>query len=304
MTTTSTTTDASTTEDTTTSTTTGGPCNNDLVCDADEDAEDCLHDCGVCEEDGSCDGASETPYSCPADCPASGCNSDGMVDALTEQCDDGNAEDGDACTSECAHAVCGDGYLFTTENGGTEECDDGNVEDNDGCASDCTIEHRTVFVTSEKVEPSIGGLEGADAKCQELAEKAAVGGTFMAWLSVGGQNATGPSERFGISPEFSGVFELVDGTEIAVGWVDLVDGTLAHAIDIDETGVSMISSTVWTNTAISGVAQGSVDCDGWTTGDGLTKGFVGLSSQIDGLWTAHEDNNCGNSARLYCFQVQ
>ncbi|MCA9662557.1 MAG: hypothetical protein KC486_29725, partial [Myxococcales bacterium] len=144
--TTSTTTDTTTTDDTTTSTTTGGPCNVDLVCDADEDAEDCLHDCGVCEENGVCDDATETPYSCPADCPASGCNSDGMVDALTEQCDDGNAEDGDACTSDCAHAVCGDGHLFTAQNGGTEECDDGNLVDNDGCASDCTIEHRTVFV--------------------------------------------------------------------------------------------------------------------------------------------------------------
>ncbi|MBO4349834.1 MAG: DUF4886 domain-containing protein, partial [Proteobacteria bacterium] len=73
-----------------------------------------------------------------------------------EDCDDGNTDDGDGCTSDChveegwecsqpgnpctekpvdAEAVCGDGELAEGE-----DCDDGNTEDGDGCTSDCHTE--------------------------------------------------------------------------------------------------------------------------------------------------------------------
>lgn len=54
-----------------------------------------------------------------------------------EGCDDGlgNLDTG-ACTSVCAVAACGDGFVQD----GVEECDDANVVDGDDCAADCTIE--------------------------------------------------------------------------------------------------------------------------------------------------------------------
>ena len=85
-----------------------------------------------------------------------------------EQCDDGNTEDGDGCSSTCRReAFCGDGDVGPDEvcddmnrrsgdgcrsdcqsdescgNGvrdvaAGEECDDGNTEDGDGCSADCT----------------------------------------------------------------------------------------------------------------------------------------------------------------------
>ena len=45
---------------------------------------------------------------------------------LGEECDDGNLEDGDACTPECLLPVCGDGHV-----GPDEQCDDGNLEAGD-----------------------------------------------------------------------------------------------------------------------------------------------------------------------------
>ena len=66
--------------------------------------------------------------------PQSTCG-DGIVDG-GEQCDDGNTQDGDGCSSSCAlEQNCGDGVV----NPG-EECDDGNWDDGDGCSSNCTIE--------------------------------------------------------------------------------------------------------------------------------------------------------------------
>jgi cysteine-rich repeat protein len=70
-------------------------------------------------------------------------------DARTEACDDGNAANGDGCSSTCAvetgHScsgapstcapVCGDGMLA-----GGEQCDDSDAESGDGCSATCTVE--------------------------------------------------------------------------------------------------------------------------------------------------------------------
>jgi cysteine-rich repeat protein len=63
----------------------------------------------------------------------SGCG-DGTSSA-SEACDDGNAVDGDACTSACTRARCGDGVVFA----GHEECDDANESDADGCIAGCRL---------------------------------------------------------------------------------------------------------------------------------------------------------------------
>jgi cysteine-rich repeat protein len=53
-----------------------------------------------------------------------------------EECDDGNAADGDACLSNCVKARCGDGFIRQ----GTETCDDGNPWSGDGCSPSCRLE--------------------------------------------------------------------------------------------------------------------------------------------------------------------
>ena len=52
-----------------------------------------------------------------------------------EQCDDGNSNAGDACTSDCRLPQCGDGVLWQ----GVEQCDDGNASNDDACRNDCTL---------------------------------------------------------------------------------------------------------------------------------------------------------------------
>ncbi len=49
-----------------------------------------------------------------------------------EQCDDGNATDGDGCDSNCTTTACGNGIKTASE-----QCDDGNMVDGDGCDSNC-----------------------------------------------------------------------------------------------------------------------------------------------------------------------
>ena len=57
---------------------------------------------------------------------------DGLFDPGTEECDDANLDDTDACTSQCKLTACGDGQLQQGE-----ECDDGNLDDTDACTSAC-----------------------------------------------------------------------------------------------------------------------------------------------------------------------
>jgi len=53
-----------------------------------------------------------------------------------EECDDGNSDDYDGCTTWCVLCgVCGDGIIEMSE-----ECDDGNRIDGDGCNHDCKLE--------------------------------------------------------------------------------------------------------------------------------------------------------------------
>ncbi len=50
-----------------------------------------------------------------------------------EQCDDGNQEETDDCTTSCKFPLCGDGYL----NQLSEVCDDGNLSGDDACTNSC-----------------------------------------------------------------------------------------------------------------------------------------------------------------------
>lgn len=281
--------------------TTGFFCDEDLQCDEDEDIISCLYDCASCTIDNVCDEQTETPYACPEDCPATVCDHDGKVDALTEQCDDGNMNNEDDCTNACELAECGDGIVWT-DNG--EECDDGNVTDGDGCSSECVVEHRLIFVSSTVFTGNLGGLAGADSQCQILALNAQLkGGPFKAWLSDG---LDGPNTRFGIAPEFSGRFELVDGTVVAEGWADLTDGTLSHEINVDEKGNPNVVASVWTGTNSDGIPEGSAHCNSWKSNGTNVSGWVGGTDVKTEGWTKLENGNslCSNSARLYCFEVK
>jgi len=71
---------------------------------------------------------------------------------VSEQCDDGNTQDGDGCSSLCEEEdECGDGVLNP---GAGEQCDDGNLQSGDGCSSSC----RNEGSQAEQIDEYILGL--------------------------------------------------------------------------------------------------------------------------------------------------
>lgn len=166
---------------------------------------------------------------------------------------------------------------------------------------------KRVFVTSQIYDGNLGGLAGADAKCQALADAAAIGGTYKAWLAI--DDGSSPATRFSKSP---GQYSLVDGTLIASSWTDLTDGTLQNPIRLTERGTAPpVSSnlcgatSVWTHTDPSGAGYSggsSLSCSGFTSTTGQSQfGRYDVSSL---LWTTActSARSCASSSPLYCFE--
>ena len=94
---------------------------------------------------------------------SSGTCGDGVV-LLTEECDDGNAVDGDGCDTNCTFTACGNGVLTAGE-----ECDDGNTDEHDGCSSLCTVVACGNGVTEQGEECDDGDTDNGDG-CSALCE--------------------------------------------------------------------------------------------------------------------------------------
>ena len=90
---------------------------------------------------------------------------DGNLD-LSEECDDGNESDFDACLNSCSLARCGDRLTRSDLNdpnqAGYEECDDGNDDNLDGCLDTCLAASCGDGFLRQDLAPSEPGFELCD----------------------------------------------------------------------------------------------------------------------------------------------
>jgi hypothetical protein len=159
---------------------------------------------------------------------------------------------------------------------------------------------KTVFVTSVSFNGNLGGLTGADEKCQAQADGPASvvpSGTYLAWLSDGFDS---PDIRFTKSAH---PYILPDGTKIAEDFTDLTDGSLLHSIDIDPTGEPVGLEQFWSGTNANGTtAAYTQTCDGWTAAAN-SRGMAGRTNVSSSLWSSIWANpRCSQTFRLVCFQ--
>lgn len=163
---------------------------------------------------------------------------------------------------------------------------------------ECVVPLR-VFVTSQTYQGNLGGLVGADAKCQSLTTAAGLSGNFKAWLS---ESSASAKARFNVK-DLS--YYLVSGEKVAENFADLIDGSLDRPIDHDEKGAEVdpyASWTAWTGTEGRGLAVVNL-CSNWTTSSSQKAGEVGNININDSfVWTAFDAVPCNQSNRLYCFE--
>jgi hypothetical protein len=184
-------------------------------------------------------------------------------------------------------------------------------------AGSCGKAPKLVFVTSTLYTGNLGGLSGADAKCQERASSAGLPGTFRAFLS----DSTGsPSTRF---TKQVGPYRRIDGEIVAQNFSDLISNGVAHMINLTEKNgpppeakpggtldnicSEETSNLVWTNTSRSGTAiSQDGGCSNWSTTNSGKTAFGRWDDPA--FWTAYctstggEMARCASQAPLYCFE--
>jgi hypothetical protein len=255
---------------------------------------DCGGDtCGPCPDLGAC--------LVGGDCESGVCGTSRTCTPPT--CNDG-VKNGDELDADCAGS-CGVG---TCKVGQT--CDDNTQCETQLCAHtfQC-IASKRVFLTQGRFTGSqIGGLTGADAKCQAEAIAAGLTGQYKAWLS----DLTGsPSTRF--KKSVLEPYVRTDGLVLAANFADLIDGTLGGPIDRNAanqpvTGAPNFcdATAIWvfSNTSQDGtLAADSLSCNNWTSDTGGS--FWGRHNRTDSLWTtgcSGGQNLCGVPGPFYCFE--
>jgi hypothetical protein len=177
---------------------------------------------------------------------------------------------------------------------------------------------KRVFLTSKVFDAKFGGLAGADAACQQLAEAAQLSGSWKAWLST---PDAAPASRFSDAARnnVDGLF-LVNGTRVAASWQTLGKAPLEHVIDLTEKGTPALANkvcpsqsdlSVWSQTRPDGTHDSSWGdpCDGWTT-NALTKTTKSAWGNVRSAteWSLAGNCNtfgvkvCSRAAALYCFE--
>lgn len=161
----------------------------------------------------------------------------------------------------------------------------------------------------------LGGLTGADAKCQSLAVAAGGGDhTWKAYLSTTGQGAVNAKDRIGAGP-----WRNKAGTLVANTTADLhaAGFNLPQASILDEKGAAIPTNRhdVLTGSTQAGVAVNNANCQNWTNSGGGNNAAVGhTDSDQTGNNAADRWNNAHNVAcsaqamlnangegRIYCF---
>jgi hypothetical protein len=244
-----------------------GKANCDATPDCETDIVNSAKHCGICNN--ACIGlANATGYCAEGKCSCSAGYSD--CDA-TAGCETASSTDPNNC-GECGH-VCASG-----------ECVSG----------ECTSR---VFVTSQGFSGDLGGLAGADAKCQASASSAGIEGSFKAWLS---DTKTHVSTRL---PHSAAPYRLLNDNVVADNWAGL--SNIEQSISVDETGDSLIYQTwVWTGEGEPEPSNDEYYCRDWTSGKAGDVGFVGQALGTGAYWNVSAWRDCEvEQARLFCFEV-
>lgn len=213
----------------------------------------------------------------------------------------------------------------TSQTSGTTEdsADSGTTTEPDPTGDSSTTEGLdpmglTFFVTSVgsgDAGGNLGGLDGADAMCEALADAVGEGArTWQAYLSTTDVDAR---DRIGTGPWYNSAGDLV-GTDVDSLHMDgLSNGDPQHILDENGQPAPGNEHDILTGSQEDGTLMAGSTCEDWTSDSGGDQARVGHSDipgnpMFSPSWnSAHETNGCGpnqlqntgGSGRLYCFAI-
>ncbi len=229
------------------------------------------------------------------DCGSNVCNVTTNLCVATT-CEDGvksgaesDVDCGGICSAKCA---LGKGCSETSDCG-AGACDPGSKV----CASD----DRFVFVSSTTTTGNMGGLTGADARCQALAVAAKLPGNYKAFLSAGEQGNAADRIGRGVAR-----YILTDAiTVVAETSGEFFSSSHAAPINLTEAKLAPASFAVWTGSQGSGFGDGTGQCSGWSSDTDESMPYEGRADVADERWMSAQfapPPACSTARRLYCVQ--
>lgn len=214
--------------------------------------------------------------------------------------------------------------------GGTAQTTTSAVAGNAGAAG-APSPRMSFFVTSDtNTSGDLGGLSGADARCQSLAATVGHGsGVWHAYLSAdarpsNGNVAVNARDRIGMGPWYNANDRLLANnlTELHAmqGNPDLFVDERGRRIPGQWAGSPLpIEHDILTGSTAAGTVLSGFNCEGWTSNSAGIAAQVGHSDGIgpnmstdppyDSWNSSHANESCANTAprggsgRLYCFRV-
>jgi hypothetical protein len=161
-----------------------------------------------------------------------------------------------------------------------------------------------MFTTSATYDGNLGGLAGADARCQALATAHSLAGAYRAYLGATGTDA--PARFAGASG-----WTRVDGQPLVSAIGDFGTTTLQHAPVLDEGGNDLSAAAtvrVWTGTQ-SNTSYFGQNCNNAGTAADWS---ATVTQTMSGVCTATNANvlvggsvfPCGTAIRLNCFGIE
>jgi hypothetical protein len=142
--------------------------------------------------------------------------------------------------------------------------------------------YHLVFVSSTRSTASLGGIAGADALVQSLADAAGIGVTQgITWQAILSDASTAAVSRFNPSAP---IYDT-QGNRIAVNGAALWNASavpLENPIAFDENGDSHVFLEVWTGTSATGFLQRADSS--WTSAVATDLATSGLALATNGMW--------------------
>jgi hypothetical protein len=178
------------------------------------------------------------------------------------------------------------------------------------------VQTKYVFVTADTYDGNLGGVAGADAKCNQSAADAGLPGDYFAWV---GTSSYDPYNLV----DASAVYTLVDGRllfqKADFETCDFNVDCLAHPINLDASGAEPSGEwRVWTGCGTGDTSHGvnnepsTFNCRNWSSAtEGYSNGVgatVGTTNTTDARWTYSDVQGCADlqenpyKFRLYCME--
>jgi len=170
-------------------------------------------------------------------------------------------------------------------------------------------------VGSGEMGGNLGGLDGADATCQALADAVGQGGcTWHAYLSTTDEDAR---DRIGAGPWQNAAGDIIAADVDALHTDGLSNDDPQHVLDENGNEIPANEHDILTGSQEDGTLLEGSTCEDWTAAGGESVARVGhsdipMNPMFSPSWnSAHDTPGCtpeeleqvGGAGRLYCFAI-